>query len=135
MVSADIRSDSFVCKRSSATCCKDETTSCMNAATPMPVTIAGSHSVRCPTRKLSTNARVSAGTAMPGITSSRPASTANASPARVRPSLLSRAAVRPGRLPPGWKPGPFSNPMTIPVNDSENSSSLTTRGPAAGSLR
>ena len=46
MVSADIRNDSFVCIRSSATCCNDETTSCMNAAIAMPMMIAGSHSVR-----------------------------------------------------------------------------------------
>ena len=61
--------------------------------------------------------------------------TAKASPARVRPSLRSKAADRPGRLPPGRNPGLFSNVRTIPVNDSENSSVLTTRGPVAGSLR
>ena len=65
MVSADIRSDSFVCRRSSATCCRDETTSCMNAATPMPVSDQPGQPLECAVRpgSLSTNAQVSAGAA------------------------------------------------------------------------
>ena len=130
-----VTSDSLVSMRARQTCCIQVSRPCMAAASASPISRPATTSPLLWISTSSTKVLVMVGTASPGSTSIRVASTAKASGVRALPSRLRSPLTMPGCLALRRNSGPGSKPRQMPVKPSSNSSRVSTRGPSAGSLR